>query len=153
MLVSFSVKSHSDGGRRKPLRPPGESVPAWYAGSDEPSSGQLQVRLEPAALVAAAPTPRIAEPERGQQVQRGRLRAAIRGGDPDQDVVRPGLGILDEARRSSGPRRRRPVSANSNSGSCRPRRAFSATQSLIGKAGLRIRYMARIEECVGVESR
>ncbi len=40
--------------------------------------------------------PRVAEPQRRQQVQRGRLGAAIAHGDLDQDVFRRGLGVLHE---------------------------------------------------------
>ena len=65
-------------------------------GDDRTITGQRQPRLQPAALVAAAPAPRIAEPKCRQQVQRRRLRAVVRGGDRDQDIVRPGFGILDQ---------------------------------------------------------
>jgi hypothetical protein len=44
--------------------------------------------------VAAVPRPGVAEPQGRQQVERGRHRAPVVHGDPDQDVVGRGLGIL-----------------------------------------------------------
>ena len=46
------------------------------------------------AVPLAAPAPRVAEPERRQQVQGGVVGAPVGHGDPDDDVVGRGLGIL-----------------------------------------------------------
>jgi hypothetical protein len=54
----------------------------------------LHQRLEVAPLVRAAPAPGVAEPEGREHVQVGRVRAAVLDRDPDQHVVRPGLGVL-----------------------------------------------------------
>ena len=40
--------------------------------------------------------PDIAEPERGQQIERRFFRPAIPGCDLDQDIFRRGFGIFDE---------------------------------------------------------
>src|SRR5581483_3812493 len=40
--------------------------------------------------------PGVAEPERGQQVERRLVGTAVHGGDPDQDVVGGCLGVLDD---------------------------------------------------------
>jgi hypothetical protein len=42
------------------------------------------------------PRPRVAEPERGQNVERCRLRATVGHRDPDEDILGRGLGVLDE---------------------------------------------------------
>ena len=44
----------------------------------------------------AAPRPRVAEPEGGQDVERRRLRPAVRDRDLDQQVLGGRLGVLDE---------------------------------------------------------
>ena len=46
-------------------------------------------------LIAVAPGPGVAEPERRQQVQGRGLGTAVVGCDQQQDVVRRGLGVLD----------------------------------------------------------
>ena len=43
-----------------------------------------------------APGPRIAEPQRRQQMQRGNFGSAINGRDSNQDFLDPSLAILDE---------------------------------------------------------
>ena len=43
-----------------------------------------------------APRPRVAEPQRRQQMQTCRLRTAVVHGATDQDVIRAGLGVLEE---------------------------------------------------------
>ncbi len=43
--------------------------------------------------VSRAPGPGVAEPQRRQQMQGGRLRAAVGGDDADVDLVRRGLGV------------------------------------------------------------
>ena len=53
-------------------------------------------RLEHRACGVVPPRPGIAKPELRQDVQRGRLRTAIIGRDPAQDVVFAGLGVIDE---------------------------------------------------------
>ncbi len=52
------------------------------------------MRLDLAALVPAAPRPRVAKPERRQQVQLGRVGPAVGRRNADQDVVGIGLGVL-----------------------------------------------------------
>ena len=42
------------------------------------------------------PAPDVAAPQRGQEMKRGRVRAAIADADLDQDVGRPLLGVFDE---------------------------------------------------------
>ena len=42
-----------------------------------------------------APAPGISKPEGGQEMQSGRIRSAVGGVDPDQNVLRAGLGIFD----------------------------------------------------------
>ena len=42
------------------------------------------------------PGPGVAEPQRRHEVEGRRLRAAVGRGDPDQDVLGAGLGVLDE---------------------------------------------------------
>ena len=98
----------------------------------------LDPRLHLAAFVRAAPRPRVAKPQRRQQVQRRRLRPAIGDRDADQHIVRRRLGVLGRARRSSGSSSNTPVSASSNSGSPLPRRRFSSTSRAYGILGLRI---------------
>jgi hypothetical protein len=44
----------------------------------------------------AAPRPRVAKPQRGQHVQRRRLRPAVVHGDPHQQVIVLGLRVLDD---------------------------------------------------------
>ena len=51
-------------------------------------------RLDGAALVPAAPDPGVPEPEGRQEVESSVVRAAVRSRDPDQDIVRPGLGVF-----------------------------------------------------------
>ena len=43
-----------------------------------------------------APRPHVAEPDRGEHVQRGRLRTSVANRDLDEDVFRRSLGVLDE---------------------------------------------------------
>ncbi len=45
---------------------------------------------------ARPPVPRVAEPQRGQQMNRRGLRPPVRDGDPDEAFLRRRLGILDE---------------------------------------------------------
>src|SRR5207245_11057805 len=52
--------------------------------------------LLPVAFAGATPRPRVAKPERRQKMERRSVRSAIRGGDPDQEIVRRGLCVLDE---------------------------------------------------------
>ena len=47
------------------------------------------------ATVVVAPCPGVAEPERGKQVKRCRLRPTVGRTDTDQDVSRVGFGIFD----------------------------------------------------------
>src|SRR5262249_1154516 len=44
----------------------------------------------------AAPRPRVAEPDRGQQIKRGGFRTAVMRRDTDQDVLRRSFGGFDE---------------------------------------------------------
>ena len=48
------------------------------------------------ASALVTPRPRVAEPERRQQVQGRRVRTAVVGGDEHQDVVVRRLGVLDD---------------------------------------------------------
>ena len=48
----------------------------------------------PVALGRPLPRPRVAEPQRGQDVQRRRLRSAVHHGEPHPQVVRRGLRVL-----------------------------------------------------------
>src|SRR5215471_6712072 len=52
--------------------------------------------LRPVSFPGPAPGPRVAEPQRRQQVQRGGVRSAVDGRDPDQNVVGLRLGVLRE---------------------------------------------------------
>ena len=54
------------------------------------------VRSEARPLATATPRPRIPEPERGQELDRSRLRSGVRDPEPDQDVVRARLRVLDQ---------------------------------------------------------
>ena len=57
----------------------------------------LQVRFHGGSADLGDPRrPVVAEPERRQEVQFRRVRSPVGRGDPDQDVFRPGFGILDE---------------------------------------------------------
>ncbi len=113
--------------------PPERRVVALHAARGDGA----QLRLEPAALVAAAPGPRVAKPEGRKQVEGRAFGAPVGRGDPDADVIRsrlrvfhhhvkvaagvenPGLGQL-ELRVVPRPRRR------------------NAPQLLIGEGRLRI---------------
>ena len=90
------------------------------------------------ASCSAAPDPGVAKPERRQHVQARRLRPAIRDRDPDQNVVRSGLRVLDEDieiallvedARCRRVRTRAP---------CRVRRRIFRDQPRVGKLRLRI---------------
>ncbi len=48
-----------------------------------------------AALAPLGPGPGVAEPEVGQEVERGRVGAAVLGGDRHEHVARGALGVLD----------------------------------------------------------
>ena len=52
--------------------------------------------LRPIALASPAPRPRIAEPQRGEQHQRRRLRAAINRRYTNDQIIRAGFGVLHE---------------------------------------------------------
>ena len=104
---------------------------------------------------AQVPGPRIAEPERRQQIERGGVRTSVGGGDADQDVVHAGLGVLDQdvpvavlieharveqlvLRRSAGraagspprdPRTERPPADTCRDTSCRNASAWSRDRS------------------------
>ncbi len=54
-----------------------------------------QFRLDRRVLRQRAPRPGVAEPKRRQQVQRGLLRPTIGRRELDENVVGPGLGVLD----------------------------------------------------------
>ena len=56
----------------------------------------VRVQADRGLLRVVTPRPGVAVPERRQQVERRRLRAAVRGGDPDDDVLRSGLGVFDD---------------------------------------------------------
>ncbi len=71
----------------------------------EPEDAQLRVlgadrsrgrRQRRPRLARAPPRPGVAEPELRQQVERRRLGAAVVDGDPEEDVLRRRLGVLDE---------------------------------------------------------
>ena len=88
LLVSFSQNS--------------SGAEASARSSHSPSSGCDGARAPPSAAVSvglrdlAAPRPRVAEPQRREQVQRRRLRAAVVRGDQHEDVVVGALGVLDD---------------------------------------------------------
>src|SRR6266508_2354900 len=52
--------------------------------------------LSPVTLSRPAPRPRVAKPEGRQKMDRGGNGPAVRGADPDQEIVRRGLRVLDE---------------------------------------------------------
>ena len=92
VFVSFSVKRSGTSpsqyevalaelGRRRP----GRRWPPWPADL-----------LEDRPVGGAVPGPQVAEPERRQDVELGRLGAAVVDADPDEDVLGRLLGILDE---------------------------------------------------------
>ena len=56
----------------------------------------VRVQADRGLLRVVTPRPGVAVPERRQQVERRRLRPAVRGGDPDDDVLRSGLGVFDD---------------------------------------------------------
>src|SRR3984957_15219975 len=47
-------------------------------------------------IVFIAPIPTIAEPDRGQQMKRSRLGAAVEGGDFDQNIFGLGFRVFDK---------------------------------------------------------
>ncbi len=67
-------------------------VAEFWMGRDHRSASLTQDRLR----VVISPRPGVPEPQRRQQVQPGGLGAAIVDRHPDEDVVRPGLGVFDE---------------------------------------------------------
>ena len=71
-----------------------ETAQRHVLGRERVVLGQPDERFHPASLVGAAPDPRIAEPQRGKQMQDGRLRPPVDGRDRDQQVVGPALGIF-----------------------------------------------------------
>src|SRR5439155_22476231 len=60
--------------------------------ADQPAAGTRDDRRVTAAR--QPPRPGVAEPQRGQHVQGGRLRTAVLAGDPDAHVGRAGLGVV-----------------------------------------------------------
>ena len=72
------------------------------AGATPPARGGRRARRRrPTAVTVGlgdvvAPRPRVAEPQRREQVQRRRVRAAVVRGDQHQDVVVGALGVLDD---------------------------------------------------------
>ena len=107
MLVSFSQKtggvSSSHSQRISRMRGCLASTKGGWAGSmgvlDGPEQGAAGV---------GAPGPGVAGPELGDEVQRRRVRAAVGGGDLDQDVVGGGLGVFHhDVEVAVAPRRRR----------------------------------------------
>ena len=62
---------------------------------DQRGHGRVRLAVKARAPGPHVPGPRVPEPERGQEVQRRRLWAAVGGRDPDQDVVRVRLRVLD----------------------------------------------------------
>ena len=64
------------------------STTAGSGSGNRPAVAELRpVRLP-------APCPGVPEPERRQEMERGRIRTVVRGGDPDQDVVGRDLRVL-----------------------------------------------------------
>ena len=61
-----------------------------------PFAHLMQPRLGPATLVPASPRPGVAEPESRQEVEEGCLGTTIGRRDADQQIIRRGLGVLDE---------------------------------------------------------
>jgi hypothetical protein len=55
----------------------------------------LTADRRPPVLTGQAPRPRVPEPQGGQQVERGLLRAGIGDPDPDQQVLRACLRVVD----------------------------------------------------------
>ena len=47
-------------------------------------------------LIGVAPAPGVAQPERGQQGERRRIRTTVNNADPNRDVIRGGLRVFDE---------------------------------------------------------
>ncbi len=80
---------------RGTLRVEAKSAERSVFGNQRGIAGAADPGLRPIAFALAPPGPGIAEPQRGQQMQRGALRAAVGRRDTDQKVVRRGLGILD----------------------------------------------------------
>src|SRR5262249_35747635 len=56
----------------------------------------VRIDAAPGARVIAAfaPRPRIAEPERREQIERSGFRPPVRDADPDADILRTALGVL-----------------------------------------------------------
>ena len=95
-----------------------------------PSPAAAQRRLRGVDV----PGPGVAEPGGRQHVQRVGVGPGVRDPDRHQQVGRDRPWRSRPRRSSSGRRRRRPVSSSSYSGSCLPRRPFSATRSSYGNA-------------------
>ncbi len=133
--------------------------PTGPIGLEEESPQGLVIALHPAvlrqaqagsqslALVPAPPRPGISEPEGRQDVQPGRIRTPIRHADPDAQVIRTGLGVLDSdievtaAVESSGLQKL-------ELGLDPPAPAVLLAQSLVGKLALRI-LVQRLQPGVG----
>ncbi len=85
----------------------GEAAVGPGPGDERDAAERRVVGLEPARpgggdrrpgrilVVVPPPAPGVAEPQRRQQVQRRRVRAAVADRDADEDVVGRGLGVLD----------------------------------------------------------
>ena len=85
------------------------------------------------------PRTTVAEPQRRQHVERRRRRARRCGRVTRMQMSSgAGLGVVDRRCPSSGRSSKTPVSSSSYSGSCRPRRPFSATQVRVGERRLRV---------------
>ena len=82
-------------GRRAPAQEPAPDV-ARVVDLDGQSAFHRLGRPEARPALVDAPGPGVAEPQRGQEVERGGLGAAVDGGHPHQDVFRRGLGVLDD---------------------------------------------------------
>ena len=79
---------------RRRIRSQAEFIERFVPGLQLAIGRQLDASLFGAALVAAAPDPGVAKPERGQHVNRRWCGAAIGDRDADQRVVGAGLGVL-----------------------------------------------------------
>jgi hypothetical protein len=87
-LVSFSVKSSGD---------VQEHLAKLRVGGRNGLEALLRTRRpEGRFCIAEAPRPGVSEPQRGEDVQRRRIRAAVRRRDADQRIVRASLRVLDK---------------------------------------------------------
>ncbi|OPZ01129.1 MAG: hypothetical protein BWZ10_03513 [candidate division BRC1 bacterium ADurb.BinA364] len=96
--VGFVFREEKRGNRiaRSAVETQDEAAQRFVLGRDRGVARALEPGLEPAAFVAAAPGPGVAEPERRQDMNRRARIGAVGDFDADQNVVGRILGVFDE---------------------------------------------------------